>query len=169
MADTTLSPLQQQMQKLDPQQQTLLQSMGAGQPGSPTSLAPPMSRPEPTDRFPSLEKDVIAGFEVTKFDVTTQPLDLPVVGSMGIELKTDVVPKIKDPRKISPEIKLQQVLDFNNPKIKDNFSKAMGVRNAQGEELMFPQSMDYNTRLDVANRFGTTKIIDDEGELFDVP
>lgn len=169
MADTTLSPLQQQMQKLDPQQQTLLQSMGAGQPGSPTSLAPPMSRPEPTDRFPSLEKDVIAGFEVTEFDVTTQPLDLPVVGSMGIELKTDVVPKIKDPRKISPEIKLQQVLDFNNPKIQDNFSKAMGVRNAQGEELMFPQSMDYNTRLDVANRFGTTKIIDDEGELFDVP
>ena len=169
MADTTLSPLQQQMQKLDPQQQSLLKSMGAGQPGSPTSLAPPMSRPEPKDRFPSLEKEVVLGMEVPKFDVETTPMDIPFVPSMGIELKTEVTPRIADIRKISPEIKLQQVLNFDNPKVAGNFEKAMGVRNAQGEELLFPQTMDYATRLDVANRMGATVIIDDEGKDFKVP
>jgi hypothetical protein len=169
MADTTLSPLQQQMQKLDPQQQKLLRSMGAGQPGSPTSLAPPMSRPEPKDRFPSLEKEVVLGMEVPKFDVETTPMDIPFVPSMGIELKTEVTPRIADIRKISPEIKLQQVLNFDNPKVAGNFEKAMGVRNAQGEEAFFTKSMDYATRLDVANRMGATVIIDDEGKDFKVP
>jgi hypothetical protein len=169
MADTTLSPLQQQMQKLDPQQQKLLRSMGAGQPGSPTSLAPPMSRPEPKDRFPSLEKEIVLGMEVPKFDVETTPMDIPFVPSMGIELKTEVTPRIADIRKISPEIKLQQVLNFDNPKVAGNFEKAMGVRNAQGEEAFFTKSMDYATRLDVANRMGATVIIDDEGKDFKVP
>jgi hypothetical protein len=168
------SPIEDQMAKLSADQQQVLKSMGVGQSGSPTikpvtELGGGTPRPAPVDRFPSLEKEVVGGFQVPKFDVTTTPFDIPVVGSMGIELKQDVTPRITDPRKISPEIKLQQVMNFDNPKIVSNFEKAMGVRNAQGEELVFPQSMDYSTRLDVANRMGATVIIDDEGEEFNVP
>jgi hypothetical protein len=168
------SPIEDQMAKLSADQQQVLKSMGVGQSGSPTikpvtELGGGTPRPAPVDRFPSLEKEVVAGFQVPKFDVTTAPMDLPVTPSLGIELKQDVTPRIADPRKISPEIKLQQVMNFDNPKIVSNFEKAMGVRNAQGEELVFPQSMDYSTRLDVANRMGATVIIDDEGGEFNVP
>ncbi len=168
------SPIEDQMTKLSADQQQVLKRMGVGQSGSPTikpvtELGGGTPRPAPVDRFPSLEKQVVGGFQVPKFDVTTTTLDLPVVGSMGIELKQDVTPRIADPRKISPEIKLQQVMNFDNPKIASNFEKAMGVRNAQGEELVFPQGMDYSTRLDVANRMGATVIIDDEGGEFNVP
>ena len=168
------SPIEDQMAKLSADQQQVLKSMGVGQSGSPTikpvtELGGGTPRPAPVDRFPSLEKEVVGGFQVPKFDVTTTPLDLPIVGSMGIELKQDVTPRIADIRKISPEITLQQVMNFDNPKIASNFEKAMGVRNAQGEETFFPKSMDYATRLDVANRIGATVIIDDEGEEFKVP
>jgi hypothetical protein len=150
-------------QMLQMQQKQALTSMGVGAPGSPTSYTAPMSRPEPVERFPSLEKVVAAGFETPKFDVTREPF------AMGIELKTDVQPIYKDPRKISPNVTLQQVMNFDNDRVVENFEKAMGVRNAQGEELLFTEGMDYAQRLEVANRFGTTKIIDDEGGLFDVP
>jgi hypothetical protein len=168
------SPIEDQMAKLSADQQQVLKSMGVGQSGSPTikpvtALGGGTPRPAPVDRFPSLEKEIVGGFQVPKFDVTTAPMDLPVIPSMGIELKQDVTARIADPRKISPEIKLQQVMNFDNPKIVSNFEKAMGVRNAQGEELVFPQSMDYSTRLDVANRMGATVIIDDEGGEFNVP
>ena len=168
------SPIEDQMAKLSADQQQVLKSMGVGQSGSPTikpvtELGGGTPRPAPVDRFPSLEKEVVGGFQVPKFDVTTAPMDLPVIPSLGIELKQDVTPRIADPRKISPEITLQNVMNFDNPKIVSNFEKAMGVRNAQGEELVFPQSMDYSTRLDVANRMGATVIIDDEGGEFNVP
>lgn len=162
MADPIGTPVEEQMARLSQGQQSLLKGMGVGQPGSMGSLAP-QPRPEPVDRFPSLEKTIVAGVMQPKFDVTTQPF------GMGIEIKTEVTPRVADPRKISPEITLQQVMNFDNPKIQANFEKAMGVRNAQGEELIFPATMDYATRLDVANKFGTTKIIDDEGGLYDVP
>jgi len=168
------SPIEDQMAKLSADQQQVLKSIGVGQSGSPTikpvtELGGGTPRPAPVDRFPSLEKEVVGGFQVPKFDVTTAPMDLPVIPSLGIELKQDVTPRIADPRKISPEITLQNVMNFDNPKIVSNFEKAMGVRNAQGEELVFPQSMDYATRLDVANRMGATVIIDDEGGEFNVP
>ena len=168
------SPIEEQMAKLSADQQQVLKSMGVGQSGSPTikpvtELGGGTPRPAPVDRFPSLEKEVVGGFQVPKFDVTTAPMDLPVIPSMGIELKQDVTPRITDIRKISPEITLQQVMNFDNPKIASNFEKAMGVRNAQGEETFFPKSMDYATRLDVANRVGATVIIDDEGGEFNVP
>ena len=161
MAIDDQQTLEAQMLKI--QQDKALTTMGVGSEGSPTSYTQPMSRPEPVERFPSLEKVVAAGFETPKFDVTREPF------AMGIELKTDVQPRIKDPRKITPGVTLQQVMNFDNDRVVANFEKAQGVINAEGKPMIFPPSMGFNQRLEAANRYGATFIIKSDGENARVP
>ena len=165
MADRT----NDQMNNLLGLNQPSLNNMGTS--GTGGFMGGQRARPEPVDMFPALGQQSFGAINQPVFDVKTQPMfgERDSLISGGIEVATEVKPRIVDARKISPEIKLQQVMNFDNPKIQENFAKATGVRNAQGEELIFPESMEYAQRLDVANRFGTTQIIDDEGESFKVP
>jgi len=165
MADRTNN----QMNDLLGLNQSVLSGMGTS--GTGGFMGGQQARPEPVDMFPALEQEPFLAKTQPVFDVKMEPMfggkDSLISG--GIEVATEVTPRIADARKISPEIRLEQVMNFDNPKIVSNFEKATGVRNAQGEELIFPESMEYAQRLDVANRFGTTQIIDDEGESFKVP
>ena len=149
--------------------QSVLSNMGTS--GTGGFMGGQQARPEPVDRFPALGKESFGGKDQPVFDVKMEPMfgGKDSIVSGGIEVSTEVKPRIVDVRKISPEIKLQQVMNFDNPKIVSNFEKATGFRNAQGELTAFLENMDYATRLEVANRAGATIIVDDEGKDFKVP
>jgi hypothetical protein len=165
MADRTNN----QMNDLLGLNQSVLSGMGTS--GTGGFMGGQRARPEPVDRFPALEQEPFLGKTQPVFDVKMEPMfgGKDSLISAGIEVPTEVKPRIADVRKISPEIKLQQVMNFDNPKIVSNFEKATGFRNAQGETTAFLESMDFATRLDVANRAGATIIVDDEGKDFKVP
>jgi len=165
MADRTNN----QMNDLLGLNQSVLSNMGTS--GTGGFMGGQQARPEPVDRFPALGKESFGAKDQPVFDVKMEPMfgGKDSLISAGIEVPTEVKPRIADVRKISPEIKLQQVMNFDNPKIVSNFEKATGFRNAQGETTAFLESMDFATRLDVANRAGATIIVDDEGNDFKVP
>ena len=182
MAIDDQKTLEAQMRQL--QQDRVKRFMGVGAPGNPTSVASPSFSGEgtiaqPKSRFPALATKTFAGVERPLFDKVTQPLDLsfglgakmgfdtPV--SIGINMTTDIIPKIIDPAAISPAIRIEQTMNFDNPQLQQNFEKALGVRNKDGKELYFRKEQGYKERLEIANRYGATKIIKEDGALFDVP
>ena len=177
MAIDDQKTLEQQMLQI--QQDQVKRSMGVGAPGTPTSVTPPPFRgagtiAEPKSRFPALKTESYLGIERPVFEKETKPLDLgfglfssPV--SLGIDLPTDVKVTIADPAKITPALRIQQVMNFDNPKIVTGFEKSLGVRNKNGKELYFREDQGYAERLDAANRFGATSIIKEDGNLFKIP
>ena len=158
-------------QMLQIQQDQVKRSMGVGAPGTPTSVTPPPFRgagtiAEPKSRFPALATKTFAGVERPLFDKTTQPLDLsfglgaklgfdtPV--SFGINMTTDITPKIIDPAAISPAIRIEQTMNFGNPQVQQNFENSLGVRDKDGKELYFRKEQGYKERLEIAIRDGAT-------------
>ena len=179
MAIDDQKTLEEQMLQI--QQDQVKRSMGVGAPGTPTSVTPPPFRGagavgqfEGKSRFPALKTESNLGFDRPVFEKETKPLDLGLGLfsrdiSLGIDLPTDVKVTIADPAKITPALRIQQVMNFDNPKIVTGFEKSLGVRNKNGKELYFREDQGYAERLDAANRFGATSIIKEDGNLFKIP
>ena len=131
MADPVGTPMEEQMARLGKDQQDTLKKMGVGAPGSPT-LKPvtdlgnetkmPFTRPPPKpDEFPALERDVVAGVMRTRGNVELDNFEVlkTDTGGSGFAFEKDYAPIIKDVNKITPNVKLQQVIDFNLPHVKE--------------------------------------------------
>lgn len=131
-------------------------------------------RPEEQDMFPALE-DGPLGTSAKKI-IKRMPLDeaVPFMPfSLGVDVVTDVKPVITDPTKLrtqptdrsgrGPGISITDVMNFDKPQVVSNFESLYGVKNNEGQQLVFMPEMTFRERIDAADRFGATHLLQEVG------
>jgi hypothetical protein len=115
-----------------------------------------------------LEKEVKAGFMRTKGDVELDKLEIlkTDTSGSGFAIEKEYTPAISNINKITPNVKLQQVIDFTVPSVKEAWmSDDIVVKNAEGLTLPLKSLTTLEERIDAANRFGAVKILQPETDL----
>ena len=103
----------------------------------------------PQDKFPAIQS--------TK--VTTEELKIPFTDRQLLGMGQAAERKVEiDWKKANPNISVTQVMNFANPKFKQQWNKYDAFENASGE-LISLAGMSEIERIDVADRFGATKMI----------
>lgn len=101
------------------------------------------------DRFPAIKSTT----------VTTEELKIPFTDRQLLGMGQAAERKVEiDWKKANPNISVTQVMNFANPKFKQQWNKYDAFENASGE-LISLAGMSEIERIDVADRFGATKMI----------
>lgn len=184
MADPVGTPMQEQMARLSRDQQNILKrSVGVGAPGTPTlkpvtDLGGGFTTPAPKpDEFPALERAAVAGVMRTKGDVQLEKFEADNIvfnrtetGGSGFAFEKGYTPTIADINKVTPKVKIQQVIDFTNPLVKERWmADDIKVANKDGEAMSLDSIPTLEGRIEAANKWGAVKILTPQTDVDDQP
>ena len=161
------SARQAQIRQLDPVQAAARRGITGGVDMTPETTVPEKASEE---GYPALRTETFMGTTrpVVEVDYSDKGWGLPVLESVpGLDIQTATAARVfvDSPEQVTPNVNLQDLkyLELDTPKGKDNLMNAKGVYNKDGRFLSFKGAPDYMTRVDMANRFMSTAIVDRDG------
>jgi len=161
------SARQAQIRQLDPVQASARRGITGGVDTTPETTIPEKA---PEETYPALRTETFMGTTrpVVEVDYSDKGWGLPVLKSVpGLDIQTATAARVfvDSPEQVTPNVNLQDLkyLQLDTPQGKQNLMDAKGVYNKQGQFLSFKNAPDYMTRVDMANRFLSTAIVDGDG------